>query len=202
LGLLPAEVLDTVARADTGRTLADHMRAQGGDPEAIRRGAAHLTPGSLGAFIEVHIEQGPVLEQRGLPLGLVTGLRGSFRHPEARCLGAYGHSGAEPRPLRRDAVFALAQLIGELDTLWRSLEDAGEDLTITAGQVATDPKLHAFSKVPGEVRFSLDLRSASTATLAEVRRRLGALCDRIAQERRVRFELGPSSETAPASMDE
>lgn len=201
LGLLPPGALDEARRADTGRTLADHMRALGFDPQVVARGAAHLPAASLAAFIEVHIEQGPVLEQAGIPLGIVTGIRGSFRHRAARCLGAYGHSGAEPRRVRRDAVFALSHLVAGLDSMWQELEGRGEDLTITVGQVATDPEQHAFSKVPGEVRFSLDVRSGSKATLAEVRRHCLRLCDRIGGERRVRFDLGSLSETEPAAMD-
>lgn len=200
LGLLPAAALEA-RRADTGRTLADHMRDAGADPDSLRRGEQHLAPDSLGAFIEVHIEQGPVLEEQGIPLGLVTGIRGSFRHREARCLGAYGHSGAEPRRLRRDAVFAVSHLVAALDALWQEIERAGGDLTVTLGQVSTDPAQHAFSKVPGDVRFALDVRSQSTATLADMRRRLNELCRTIGEERRVAFELGPLTDTAPALMD-
>jgi N-carbamoyl-L-amino-acid hydrolase len=178
------------------------MAAAGFDPEAVRRGRSHFTPAALNAFIEVHIEQGPVLEQSGTPLGIVTGIRGGLRYRAARCLGAYGHSGAEPRRLRRDAVFALSHLVVELDTLWRELETAGADLTITVGQFTTDPEMHAFSKVPGEVRFSLDVRSQSVATMDEVHRRFLGMCERTAGERGVRFELGPLTRSTPALMDD
>lgn len=202
LGLLPAETLDTVVRSDTGRTLAEHMAVAGFDPEAVRRGRKHFSPAALGAFIEVHIEQGPVLEQSGTPLGIVTGIRGGLRYRTARCLGAYGHSGAEPRRLRRDAVFAMSHLVVELDALWREMEAAGADVTITVGQFTTDPEMHAFSKVPGEVRFSLDVRSQSVATMDEVHRRFLHMCELTAEERGVRFELGPLIRSTPALMDD
>jgi N-carbamoyl-L-amino-acid hydrolase len=97
LGLLAPEELDTVRRSDTGRSLGDHLTEAGLDPAALGRKPAHLEPARVHGFIEVHIEQGPLLVERGIPTAIVTGIRGAFRYREARCVGQWAHSGAVPR---------------------------------------------------------------------------------------------------------
>src|SRR5262249_16666384 len=87
-GRLPAGALE-VCRSDAGRPLAAHMEAAGADLAALRAGRAHLRPERLRAYFELHIEQGPVLEAAGLPVGIVTGIRGCNRFRRARCLGRY-----------------------------------------------------------------------------------------------------------------
>ena len=86
LGRLAPEELQ-VRRADTGRSLAEHMREEGFDPGFVERGGRELGPHNTAAFLEVHIEQGPVLEAEGIPLGTVTGIPGSRRLREARLIG-------------------------------------------------------------------------------------------------------------------
>ena len=200
-GLLDPAELDDVVRSDDGRCLGDHIRAVGGDPDALRRRDAFLDPSRIGLFIEPHIEQGPYLIASDAPAGIVTGIRGSFRHRRAACIGAYAHSGATPRALRHDAVSAVAALVVGLNDLWRRLEEAGEDLTITVGQIATDPAEHAFSKVAGRVDFCLDVRSQSVDTLRSVRASLYGLAAQIAAEFRVGFDFGPLTDSSPAVMD-
>jgi N-carbamoyl-L-amino-acid hydrolase len=200
LGLLNAAVLDGVKRSDTGRTLAEHMAEEGFDPNAVRNGASLIERERVLAHIEPHIEQAPALLAAGRPVGIVTGIRGSFRYREARCVGAYAHSGAMPRALRQDAVLATAELIVELDGLWADLLDEGRDLAVTFGQVSTDPAHHSFSKVAGETRICLDVRSQDEATLALVRERLRALTEEIAERRGTRFDMGPLTGSRPAVM--
>ncbi|MDQ0474591.1 Zn-dependent hydrolase [Labrys wisconsinensis] len=199
-GRLPPETLE-LRRADTGRTLREHMAALGLRPEAVAAGEAFLTPERIHGFVELHIEQGPVLEAVGAPLGLVTGIAGSFRYRKARCLGRTGHSGAVPRGHRQDAVVALAELVVGLEAVWDALEAEGEAATITFGEVATDPALHAFSKVPGEVAFCLDVRSVSEACLDRIRDRLTALAGEIEARRGVRFDFGARTGSTPARLD-
>ncbi len=124
LGQLPPEALE-VRRLDTGRTLADHMRESGFDPDAVRAGAGRLGPHNTAAYVELHIEQGPVLDAEEVPVGIVTGIPGSRRLRAARVLGEYNHSGATPRRYRRDAAIALAELASRLDDHWSLLEFAG-----------------------------------------------------------------------------
>lgn len=199
LGQLPPEVLD-LPRSDTGRSLRDHMRDLGLAPERVAKGEHLLVPERIHGFIETHIEQGPTLEAAELPLGLVTGITGSFRYRKARCLGSYGHSGAVPRQHRHDAVFAVSDLIQSLDRLWSALDADGRTATVTFGEVFTDASQHGFSKVPGEVGFCLDVRSVDRELVEEIHSRTVAIVAEIETRRGVRFELGERTGSQPAVM--
>lgn len=200
LGRLDGTELALV-RADTGRTLAEHMRDCGSDPDAVATGDSWLGRRALHGMLELHIEQGPTLETEATALGIVTGIAGSFRYRQARCFGEWGHSGAVAKPYRHDALMAFSEVAMGLETKWEALEQTGRRATVTVGQIATPPKQHAFSKIPGEVGFCLDVRSEDTTTLAELEDALFALTERVAQKRGVRFDLGPRSASTPAPMD-
>jgi N-carbamoyl-L-amino-acid hydrolase len=200
LGIFDGKLLDTLTRSDNGRALADHMREGGFDPEAVRRGASRIERKRAVAYIEPHIEQAPVLEIEQLPVGIVTGIRGSFRYRTAKCIGAYAHSGAMPREYRKDAAAATGELILRMDELWADLLTAGRDLTVTFGEVMTNPEQHGFSKVAGEVHICLDVRSQDKQMLEAVRVRLLAIADDIAARRGVRFEWGELTGSTPAVM--
>jgi N-carbamoyl-L-amino-acid hydrolase len=200
LGLLPAEALD-VRRADTGRTLAEHIDDLGFNAGSVRKGLSHWAPSTVKGYVELHIEQGPVLEGTGLPVSLVTGIRGSFRYRRARVFGEYGHSGAVPRAYRHDAVIAAADFVMRLDGKWRQLEEQGRDLTVTIGQFFTDPEQHAFSKIAGEVQLSIDVRSHEKPTLALMKTFTDELARDIGGKYGVRFALGVLTGSEPATMN-
>lgn len=200
LGLLPAEALEA-RRSDTGRRLSDHMKQAGFDPDAIRKARPQIEASRIRAFIELHIEQGPRLVKRDRPVAVVTAINGGFRHVKARCLGAYAHSGAEPRFSRRDAVLGFTDLVQGLEALWDRLEGAKEDATITFGRVESDPAQHGGSRVLGEIGFTLDVRSPSQATLDRIAASLAALCNEIGARRGVCFDLDAPFTWAPATMD-
>lgn len=199
-GQLRAEELDKVRRAGDGLNLRRAIAAAGGRANDVARGIGHWTPEDVGIFLEPHIEQGPVLALKGMPLGVVTDIRGSLRFRQAACHGEYAHSGATPRAARRDAVIAVATLAVKLDELWRQYEAAGKDLTVTVGEVATDPEEASFSKVAGLVRFSLDIRSNCRATLDEFEAAIQSQAATIEADRQVVFDLGPRTSTTPARM--
>lgn len=198
-GILPAAALD-VRRSDSGRSLAEHIADLGFEPEAVRRGEAYLDPQRLRCYIELHIEQGPVLVEQKQPVAAVSGIRGSFRYREARIIGEHAHSGAVPRAYRHDAVAAGAELVSRLNAEWRALEAQGKDLTVTFGIFATNPALHAFSKIAGEVDFCVDVRSHDVAVLADMQKRLHTHVAAIESELGVSFELGPLTDSQPALM--
>jgi N-carbamoyl-L-amino-acid hydrolase len=200
LGLLPSAALE-ISRADTGRTLAQHIAELGFDPKAVARGETIWAPNTLRGYVELHIEQGPVLIGRGIPVALVTGIRGSFRYRDAHILGEYGHSGAVPRAYRHDAVVAAAEFVSQLDREWVRLEGEGHDLTVTIGKLFTDPQQHAFSKIAGEVGICIDVRSHSKATLVIMKDYINKLAIEISSKYGVRFELGPLTGSEPAMMD-
>lgn len=200
LGLLPASALD-VRRSDTGRTLADHMAALGLKPDIVRAGEPQIRPQDIRAYIEMHIEQGPILIEKNLPAALVTGIRGSFRYREARVIGEYAHSGAVPRQYRHDAVIGAADLIMRLQDEWLRFEAEGHDMVYTVGMLSTDPAQHAFSKISGDVRLSIDVRSHNVPTLDRMRARVGEIVQDVETKHRVKIDLGPLTGSTPAVMD-
>ena len=185
----------------SGRPLIDCMREAGVAVDRVGHGEALLDPASVAAWFELHIEQGPVLVARNLPLAIVTGIRGNFRHRSVECLGEAGHSGAIPRWLRHDAVFATAELITRLDRHWRTLLERGRDLVMTTGIIGTDPAEHALARIPGRLRFSFEARSQSTETLEAFYDLFLSECGGISEERGVRFVFDRRLDSAPARMD-
>jgi beta-ureidopropionase / N-carbamoyl-L-amino-acid hydrolase len=186
----------------SGRSLFDCMREAGVAVDRVARGEALLESGAVAAWLELHIEQGPVLVARNLPVAIVTGIRGNFRHRTIECIGEAGHSGAIPRWLRHDAVFATAELITRIDRHWRTLLERGRDLVVTTGIIGTDPTEHALARIPGRLRFSFEARSQSTETLEGFYDLFLSECAGIAEERGVRFIFDRRLDSAPARMDE
>jgi len=185
----------------TGDTLAQYMERVGADIEAIRAQEVLVDLGRILAYFELHIEQGPVMVARQLPVAVVSGIRGNIRHNRIECLGDAQHSGVVPRWLRHDAMFAVSDLIMRLDEHWRVLLERGTDLVVTAGIVQTDPAEHSISRIPGRVSFSLEARSKSTDTLEAFYQLMRAECSAISRERGVKFEFDRRVLSEPATMD-
>ncbi|HWG70633.1 MAG TPA: Zn-dependent hydrolase [Steroidobacteraceae bacterium] len=200
-GLLDPACL-AIKRSDNGKSLEATLLERGFDPSPIRERRALLEPARIRAYLELHIEQGPTLVAERLPAAVVTGIRGCKRFRNARCLGEYGHSGAVNRPHRRDAVAATVALLHHLEAVWLEHERQGADLTITSGELYTDPAFHAPSKIAGETRFVIDIRSVSDALMDEVADEARRAAVRIGAQRRVTFDLGASSDSPSAVMDD
>jgi N-carbamoyl-L-amino-acid hydrolase len=199
LGLLkPAEL--AIKRMDSGRTLADHMREEGFDPGFVESGGTTFSAADTAAFLELHIEQGPVLDAEGVALGIVTGIPGSRRLRAARVLGEYNHSGATPRKYRRDAAIALAELAHRVDERWAELEAQGHALVCTFCVLATTEEA-GFTKIAGEARFQLDVRSVNPHSVDAVMETLYDIIPGIEARRGVRFELGNETSSRAAPMD-
>lgn len=199
-GQLPDAEL-TAAHKGDGRSLRDHLDGLGIDtaPLAARTPICDLS--KIEGYLELHIEQGPLLVERGLPAAVVSGIRGNFRHRLVRCIGEAGHSGAVPRAYRHDPVLAFAELMHRLDDTWDHLLRTGRDLVLTSGIVGTDPASHAISRIPDELGFSLDIRSQDAAILDQMRAYLREQMDDIGRSRGVRFDTGAEVAVAPALMD-
>ena len=199
-GLLSDEDLELQQR-NSGETLASCMQNVGADIEAIRNQAVLFDKSRVRAFLELHIEQGPVMVARKLPLAVVSGIRGNIRHNNIQCIGGAGHSGAVPRWLRRDAMFAVADLIMRLDEHWSELLERGTDLVVTIGMLSTNPAEHAVSRIPGQVKFSFEVRSKSIDTLEAFYQLMRAECTAISRERQVNFAFDRRLLSNPATMD-
>ena len=201
-GLLDSADYDRIRRSDSGRSLAEHIDELGFDSDALKAGKAWLRPDDIHCYIEVHIEQGPVLLDSGLALGVVTGIRGNLRYRTCRIDGAYSHAGGIPRRFRRDAVFAFVEFAGFVEHECLRLETAGADIVCTIGAAHTDPEHHAITKVPGRFDFTMDLRSIDNAILLDLDRELRTEAERISARRSVAIDLGEVTNARPAVMDE
>lgn len=201
LGLAEPAELDRAVRLDTQRTLGQHIADCGFDPERVKRGPAHLTRERIKRYFELHIEQGPVLEAKALAVGIVDSIRGNSRLRNSRCIGAYNHGGATPQEMRRDAVIATSDLVMRVHRKWEALHAQGKDLVFAFGKLSTDPDVHSLSKVPGETRFSLDIRSGSPEVLAIMRAFVTEQTRLVEAERGVRFELDEFTSSKPTVLD-
>ncbi|MCL7466647.1 Zn-dependent hydrolase [Phaeovulum sp. NW3] len=199
-GLMGPGDLAALHKGD-GRTLSDHMAALGIDIQPIAAGRPLIDTSRISQYLELHIEQGPLLVQRAIPAAIVTGIRGNFRFRAIRCIGEGGHSGAVPRAYRHDPVLAMADLLTRLDDSWLHILQTGGDLVLTSGVVGTDPARHAIARIADEITFSLDIRSQSAEILDHMRAYLREEMDEITRIRGVRFETGPEIPAAPAMMD-
>ena len=199
LGLLKPEEL-AIKRQDSGRSLAEHMREEGFLPEFVEQGGKTFSSDDTAAFLELHIEQGPVLDTEGVPIGIVTGIPGSRRLRAAGVTGEYNHSGATPRKYRRDAAIALAELAHRVDDRWVALEATGHTLVCTFCVLATTAEA-GFTKIAGEARFQLDVRSVNGHSVDALMETLYEIIPEIEARRGVRFELGVETGSRAAPMD-
>ena len=118
----------------------------------------------IDAYLELHIEQGPRLDLSSeTRVGLVNGIRGNVYHRCIRLVGQTAHSGAIEKAFRHDAFVALSTLNVRMCEYWQKALEDGEDLVYTIGVVNT-PKSASFNVIPGEVTFSLDIRTLNIAT--------------------------------------
>jgi len=149
-----------------GIAMADAIAASGGDQAAFD--AARRDPADLLGYVEVHIEQGPVLEAEDLPVGVVTGIAGQTRC-EVVFAGVAGHAGTVPMALRRDALAGAAEWIGAVEARGRAVDG----LVATVGEATVAPG--ASNVIPGRVALSLDVRhlddAVREAAVAELRAR-------------------------------
>ena len=142
-------------RADAdGVTMAGAIRDFGGNPQRI--GDDRWSGDKLLGYCEVHIEQGPVLEAKGLPVGVVSAIAGQSRH-QLTFTGEAAHAGTTPMELRKDALVAASVFVETVEAYAAS--QAG--LVATVGQLTVQPG--AANVVPGEVTLSLDVRHADDA---------------------------------------
>jgi N-carbamoyl-L-amino-acid hydrolase len=125
---------------------------------------------SVAAFVEPHIEQGPLLEAAGVPIGIVTGIQGTRRY-RVRVSGEAAHAGTAPRAERRDALMAAVRMIAQIDRAAIS----PDDIKLTVGLFQVTP--NAPSVVPSEVLFSIDLRHPDNAIVDEMDRKIRGIVE-------------------------
>ena len=190
-GTIDPAVFDMTDRS--GTRLGDALAGFGGDPDGI--GAARRARGEVLGFVETHIEQGPVLEVAGLPLGIVTAIAGIERH-EVTVTGRAAHAGTVPMHLRQDALAAAAEIVTAVERL------AGEtaDAVGTVGRLEVLPGV--VNAIPGEVALSVELRSADDAARVDLRARVEAAAAAAAEARGCRLSMARTYEQPAQACDE
>jgi len=167
-----------------GEALAAALARMGGDPRAL--GAPLADAAELAAFLELHIEQGPVLERERTPIGVVEGIV-AIQRMDVTLRGKAGHAGTTPMALRRDALVGAAGLVQDVWERAReraSAHEGGGGFVATVGRLEVVP--NGANVVPGEVRLVVEARSLDAgeveAFLAETRRRAGARAEALGLE--------------------
>jgi len=201
LGHLQQDDIGKLRRSDTGRSLRSHMQECNLQPEQAGRQYPAIAEGRVAAFVEPHIEQGPVMEARAWPIAAVTTVAGSIRYRAARCLGQQGHSGAVPHGYRSDAVVGAAALVLGLNRLQATLAGQGHELTVTIGQLYTDAEAHAFSKIAGLCTLAIDVRSPSEATLGLADDGVVRCAREVEKTCGIRVDLGQRTGSTPVRLD-
>jgi len=157
---------------------------------------AHKQRPEIETFLEIHIEQGPVLETENKPIGIVEVIAGK-NYWECRFLGEASHAGTTPFELRRDALLGLSDFALK-STQYVATHHYGSMLTI--GRVQVHPG--AFTIVPSEVDFSLDFRSTSKQTLTELEKTLASMANEVASTRGLQFSSRVVDKSDPVVIPE
>lgn len=200
LGMYMENELETAIHNGTDKTLGTSMAEAGFDPERVKNEPPHIKPETIDNYVELHIEQGPVLLTEGHPVGVVSGIRGNRRLKQARITGEYTHSGAVPQDYRHDAVLAMAEYLHRIEAEGLKQLEAGRDLVFSSGIVRTDDTVHALSKVPGQIDFTLDMRSMDVTVLDDMEKIVSEIAADISKKRGVTFDPHEFSAVAPSPM--
>jgi len=172
-GRLPASAFDVVSHS--GLTIGDGIRALGGDPARIVE--ARRPQGSLAAFVELHIEQGAILAESGIDLGVVEGIVG-IRWWDVTVEGVANHAGTTPMDRRRDALVTAAELALAAN---RIASTTPGTQVATVGRISAEPG--APNVIPGRVTMSLEIRDLDAGKMESVFRAVEAEARRIAAAR-------------------
>ncbi|XP_026399306.1 allantoate deiminase 2-like isoform X2 [Papaver somniferum] len=191
-GTRPASAL--LISDKSGVTVQDVLKENSFDATEESYLQLKYDPQSVWGYIEVHIEQGPVLESVGLPLGVVKGIAGQTRL-KVTVRGSQGHAGTVPMSMRQDPMTAAAELIVLLETMCKNpadftsydkhcngfaAESLAGSLVCTVGEISSWPG--ASNVIPGQVTFTVDLRTmddmAREAIIFEISNRMYQTCER------------------------
>ena len=171
--------LDALSLTDAdGIPMQQAIQAFGGEPDLTMLHTPRWQRNELLGYCEVHIEQGPVLEARNLPVGVVSAISGQKRIA-IRFTGEAGHAGTVPMSLRHDALCAAAEFVLAVETLARDLPG----LVATVGQLNVQPS--ASNVIPGEVTLSLDVRHQDNDVCEEACRQLQERAQQISLTRHI-----------------
>ncbi len=195
VGLLDADML--ASSNPEGERLAQGMLRIGARPAHL--GTPLRRPGSIAAFVELHIEQGPVLETRGLPVGVVSHIVG-IRRVALTVQGRPDHAGTTPMDLRQDALVGAARLIEAVNRRASAMAGNPHYVVATVGRIDMSPNVP--NAVPGRVDMVLEVRSDSVDVLATFVEEVLETCSSSLQELRVKAGMRELSRSTPTACDQ
>ena len=170
--------------------MAEAMRERGLDPA----NAASAARDDIDTFVELHIEQGAVLETANVPLAVVSAIVGTA-HLELAVTGRPDHAGTTPMDLRLDALAGAAAMVQAIESIAKSL---GKPAVATVGKLEVEPD--QINVVPGRVVFTVDLRHSDLGGRRALEERVRSLCATISQERRLGLAIRTLQEKPPVAM--
>lgn len=186
------EAVEEIADAK-GIKFVDAMRAAGFD---FKKEEDRVRRNDIKAFVEVHIEQGNVLENEGLQIGVVNNIAGQRRYT-ITLKGEANHAGTTPMGYRKDTVYCFSKIVSE--AIDRAKE-IGDPLVLTFGRV--EPKPNTVNVVPGETLFSIDCRHTDSAVLHAFTEELEAFMTETAKEMEIDIDINRWMDEAPVPMDD
>ena len=192
-GKLSKEALENLKDKE-GVSLYEAAKAFGCAVETIE--SAKLPPHTFYAYLELHIEQGPVLENKGIPVGIVTGIAAPIRY-ELTLQGRADHSGATPMNMRSDALACAAEIILHVEKIAK--EEAGETTVATVGFANATPGV--LNVIPGSVRMGIDIRDIDQENLEKAALLIEKSIEEIAQKRGLIYTLKELTHDTPVSLD-
>ena len=187
-GTFDVTTLDKTDR--NGISMREAIRQFGLDPANIVQAARRRD--EVAAFVELHIEQGPVLEAEGLAVGVVTAING-FCRLVVEIHGVAGHAGTVPMHLRKDALVAAAECVLAIESYAQSTPD----LVATVGQIDAFPG--AINVIPGRVRFSIDVRSPRDEERVNASATIQQKVEKICAQRNLTVNIAPTHEGKTAA---
>lgn len=192
-GQVDPQWLETACDPD-GLRLWEAMERQGLDPARI--GTAAREPGSVKAFLELHVEQGPILERAGIVVGIADRVSGVV-NLSVTLEGVANHSGTTPMQMRADAFAGLAEAAAAIPDLIAA--EGSDQSRVTIGKVELQPNFP--HTIPGRAEFSVILRDADAARLSRLEAAFRARLDRVAAKHGLRFAVAEASRLAPVALD-
>ena len=190
-GLL--EPADLKAVDGEGVSLAERLKAIGGDMDRISD--SRRQKGELCAYLELHIEQGPVLHLNAVPIGVVTGITGRILL-QVPVIGRANHAGTTPMDARQDALLAASRLVQSVNSIATTEEVCRVG---TVGTMSVAP--NAVNIVPGEVKLGVEFRDVEVDRLEDAARRLDEISAQIAEETETEIQVTREELGQPAATD-
>ncbi len=186
-----AATLNSVSQS--GKIVHDGIIFLGGDPERIA--AARRQPGSISAYVELHIEQGAILEQQHIQIGVVQGIVGIL-DSEVSVVGLANHAGTTPMDQRHDALLSAARFVDKFNQMVTSVP--GHQVG-TVGWIKAEPG--AYNVIPGKVSLGVELRDLDASKINALFDRTRKVADEIGRLNGTTFHFSPKELSAPALTD-